>query len=81
MYSFLFLFHCELKLYVLRMFLIFRELRSLQSKNRLILTGTPLQNNMTELWALLNFLVPQLFTDEATFASLLAIEDVEVCIF
>eukprot|EP00923_Selenidium_pygospionis_P047189 GHVN01081424.1.p1 GENE.GHVN01081424.1~~GHVN01081424.1.p1 ORF type:complete len:886 (+),score=90.77 GHVN01081424.1:4604-7261(+) len=29
--------------------------------SRLLITGTPLQNNLHELWALLNFLFPQLF--------------------
>ena len=28
---------------------------------RLLLTGTPLQNNLSELWALLNFLLPKIF--------------------
>ena len=28
---------------------------------RLILTGTPLQNNLPELWALLNFALPKIF--------------------
>lgn len=28
---------------------------------RLLLTGTPLQNNLGELWALLNFLLPKIF--------------------
>ena len=27
----------------------------------MLLTGTPLQNNMTELWALLEFLMPDIF--------------------
>jgi ATP-dependent DNA helicase len=31
--------------------------------NRLLLTGTPLQNNLTELWSLLNFLLPSIFDD------------------
>ncbi|KAI0565707.1 chromatin remodeling complex / DNA-dep ATPase [Gracilaria domingensis] len=37
------------------------------SRNRLLLTGTPLQNNMTELWALLNFLLPTIFSSAETF--------------
>jgi ATP-dependent helicase STH1/SNF2 len=32
-----------------------------QSVYRLLLTGTPLQNNLSELWALLNFLLPKIF--------------------
>lgn len=28
---------------------------------RILLTGTPLQNNLSELWALLNFLLPKIF--------------------
>jgi superfamily II DNA or RNA helicase len=35
--------------------------RMLHSKHRLLLTGTPLQNNLHELWALLNFLLPDIF--------------------
>ena len=27
----------------------------------MLLTGTPLQNNLHELWALLNFLLPNIF--------------------
>jgi len=33
----------------------------------LLLTGTPLQNNLHELWALLNLLHPDVFTDSAPF--------------
>lgn len=32
-----------------------------QSAHRLLLTGTPLQNDLSELWALLNFLLPKIF--------------------
>jgi ATP-dependent helicase STH1/SNF2 len=32
-----------------------------QSDHRLLLTGTPLQNNLSELWSLLNFLLPKIF--------------------
>ena len=34
-------------------------LRQLTSSRRLLLTGTPIQNNLHELWALLNFLYPE----------------------
>ena len=34
-------------------------LRQLSSARRLLLTGTPIQNNLHELWALLNFLYPE----------------------
>lgn len=37
------------------------------TKNRLILTGTPLQNNLPELWALLNFVLPKIFNSVKTF--------------
>lgn len=35
--------------------------------HRLLLTGTPLQNNLPELWALLNFLLPAIFKSVNTF--------------
>ena len=37
------------------------------SKHRILLTGTPLQNNLPELWALLNFLLPTIFSSVDTF--------------
>ncbi|KAH9578442.1 SLIDE domain [Trypanosoma melophagium] len=42
-------------------------LDSLFSNHRLIITGTPLQNNLKELWALLHFLVPRLFDNAGSF--------------
>lgn len=38
-----------------------------QSKHRVLLTGTPLQNDLPELWALLNFLLPTIFSSVDTF--------------
>lgn len=32
-----------------------------KSVYRMLLTGTPLQNNLSELWSLLNFLLPKIF--------------------
>ncbi|KAJ9455553.1 ISWI chromatin-remodeling complex ATPase ISW2 [Diplonema papillatum] len=46
---------------------ISNTVRQLRSTNRLLLTGTPLQNNLKELWALLNFLLPTLFRDATDF--------------
>ncbi|RPD70775.1 hypothetical protein L226DRAFT_615902 [Lentinus tigrinus ALCF2SS1-7] len=37
------------------------------SRYRLILTGTPLQNNLPELWALLNFALPKVFNSVKSF--------------
>lgn len=44
-------------------------IRLFYSKNRLLITGTPLQNNLHELWALLNFLLPDVFGDSEVFDS------------
>ncbi|KAF2223927.1 chromatin remodelling complex ATPase chain ISW1 [Elsinoe ampelina] len=42
-------------------------IRDFNSRNRLLITGTPLQNNLHELWALLNFLLPDVFGDADAF--------------
>ncbi|KAJ0987238.1 hypothetical protein J5N97_005594 [Dioscorea zingiberensis] len=44
------------------------DLRHYQSSHRLLLTGTPLQNNLEELWALLNFLLPNIFNSSEDFS-------------
>ena len=46
---------------------LMHELKSLRSDHRLLLTGTPLQNNITELWSLLHFLRPDIFESAAFF--------------
>jgi SWI/SNF-related matrix-associated actin-dependent regulator of chromatin subfamily A member 5 len=44
-----------------------RTIRTFETRYRLLLTGTPLQNNLHELWALLNFLVPDVFANSEQF--------------
>jgi SWI/SNF-related matrix-associated actin-dependent regulator of chromatin subfamily A member 5 len=48
---------------------IAKAVRSIHRENSLILTGTPLQNNLIELWSLLNFLYPDVFSSQEPFAS------------
>lgn len=45
-----------------------QTVRTFNSEYRLLLTGTPLQNNLHELWALLNFLLPDVFSDSEKFS-------------
>jgi SWI/SNF-related matrix-associated actin-dependent regulator of chromatin subfamily A member 5 len=42
--------------------------RKIHCQTRVILTGTPLQNDLVELYAILNYLYPQYFTTPAKFA-------------
>lgn len=44
-----------------------KTLLSFNCRNRLLLTGTPIQNNMAELWALLHFIMPTLFDSHEQF--------------
>lgn len=44
--------------------------RSLDARHRLCLTGTPLENHLGELWALLDFLMPEMLGDERRFRRL-----------
>ena len=46
-----------------------RMVRCLDAEHRLLITGTPLQNNLHELWSLLNFLLPTVFSDSDLFDS------------
>lgn len=45
-----------------------KTLLGFQCRNRLLLTGTPIQNSMQELWALLHFIMPTLFDSHAEFS-------------
>lgn len=46
---------------------IILECRSYNIKRRLMLTGTPIQNSLQELWSLLNFLLPNIFNSVQNF--------------
>jgi len=46
-----------------------KELKNLQSVSRLLLTGTPIQNTLEELWSLLNFCSPHIFDNLEVFQS------------
>ncbi|CAK9801025.1 Lymphocyte-specific helicase [Anthophora plagiata] len=48
---------------------LIKVLKTCKCVNKLLLTGTPLQNNLAELWSLLNFLLPEIFNDLAVFES------------
>merc|ERR1712110_720172 len=55
---------------------LIKELRLYTSANRLLLTGTPLQNNLDELWSLLNFLMSEIFDDLRVFRSWFDAKDI-----
>ncbi|ORX56285.1 hypothetical protein DM01DRAFT_1017625 [Hesseltinella vesiculosa] len=55
---------------------LIRELKAFSSANRLLLTGTPLQNNLAELWSLLNFLLPDIFDSLDMFESWFNFSDI-----
>ncbi|KAG0314931.1 putative DNA helicase ino80 [Dissophora globulifera] len=45
-----------------------KTLLGFNCRNRLLLTGTPIQNSMQELWALLHFIMPSLFDSHEEFS-------------
>ncbi|PWA97010.1 SNF2-related, N-terminal domain-containing protein [Artemisia annua] len=44
-----------------------RDLDKYRCQRRLLLTGTPLQNDLKELWSLLNLLLPEVFDNKKAF--------------
>lgn len=44
-----------------------RSLRRINARSRILLTGTPLQNKLSDLWALMDFAQPGLLGNHATF--------------
>ncbi|KAI5162586.1 chromatin-remodeling ATPase INO80 [Nematocida ausubeli] len=52
-----------------------KTLLSFKARSRLLLTGTPIQNTLQELWALLHFIMPTLFDSHGEFSEWFKIED------
>ncbi|CAK0743308.1 hypothetical protein CVIRNUC_001460 [Coccomyxa viridis] len=52
-----------------------RVVRTFKTNYRLLITGTPLQNNLHELWALLNFLLPEIFSSAEKFDEWFNVQD------
>ncbi|CAD7698507.1 unnamed protein product [Ostreobium quekettii] len=55
--------------------LLSKVVRLLRTNYRLLITGTPLQNNLHELWALLNFLLPEVFASAERFEEWFNLEE------
>uniref|UniRef100_A0A7S3EE99 Chromatin-remodeling ATPase INO80 n=2 Tax=Rhodosorus marinus TaxID=101924 RepID=A0A7S3EE99_9RHOD len=53
-----------------------KTLLNFSCRNRLLLTGTPLQNKMAELWSLLHFIMPSIFDSHEEFTAWFA-KDIE----
>jgi len=41
--------------------------QAFEANHRVLLTGTPLQNDLIEMWSLLNFLLPKVFSSKSSF--------------
>ena len=48
---------------------LIKSLKVIEAQNRLLLSGTPIQNDLDELWSLLNFVNPTIFDDLSVFQS------------
>ncbi len=44
--------------------LLSKKVRETNAKHRILLTGSPFQNQMKELWSLMNYIMPEIFTQD-----------------
>ncbi|KAJ2917261.1 hypothetical protein MD484_g3139, partial [Candolleomyces efflorescens] len=56
---------------------LMKEIKQYKSAGRMILTGTPLHNNLAELWSLLNFILPDIFSDIDSFQDLFNLPELQ----
>lgn len=56
--------------------ILIQSLKRIRASNRLLLSGTPIQNNLDELWSLLNFVNPAIFDDLSVFQSWFGFRDI-----
>jgi len=56
---------------------LYKGLSAMRFANKLLVTGTPLQNSLRELWALLHFLDPAKFPDSAEFEKEYEVKEAE----
>lgn len=56
---------------------LYNCLKEFSIENILLITGTPLQNNLRELWALMHFIEPQKFSDVEEFESKYSIQEAD----
>lgn len=52
--------------------LLYKALQGFETNHRLLITGTPLQNSLKELWALLHFIMPEKYVFYLFFFPLLS---------
>ena len=53
----------------LHCFQLSKVIKQLKANHRLILSGTPIQNNVLELWSLFDFLMPGFLGSEKVFTA------------
>ncbi len=46
-----------------------QSVKEINAKHKLVLTGTPIENSVSDLWSLFDFLMPGFFPNESTFKS------------